>query len=189
MKQVPVYNVNRLHSLAEVDDQDFDKINKYKWFIQKCGWITYAYRTERRGSNYVQVLMHRQVMGLSHKDGNIIDHKDRDGLNNTRSNLWICSQVDNAANTAHTLRIRKDGIDLSSYAKVGDAVTLLEIEEAHIKAILEQCDKFEDAARILGIEESTLWRRRKRISALAKDLDIRYGNRKVMNDQLESDSL
>lgn len=44
---------------------------------------------------------------------------------------------------------------------IGAAVSLLELEKAHISAVLASSDTLEQAARILGIDSSTLYRKRK----------------------------
>jgi two-component system, NtrC family, response regulator AlgB len=44
---------------------------------------------------------------------------------------------------------------------VGDPVSLSTIEECHIKRILEKTSSIQEAACILGIDQATLWRRRK----------------------------
>ncbi len=46
-------------------------------------------------------------------------------------------------------------------ARVGGAVTLAELEEAHIRRIIEAAETLGAAARTLGIDPATLWRRRK----------------------------
>jgi len=45
---------------------------------------------------------------------------------------------------------------------VGGKFTLDELERAHISAVLAQTKTLEDAAEVLGIDDSTLWRKRKR---------------------------
>jgi NtrC-family two-component system response regulator AlgB len=47
-------------------------------------------------------------------------------------------------------------------AQVGGKVTLEELERAHISAVMGQAKSMEEAAAILGIDDSTLWRKRKR---------------------------
>jgi NtrC-family two-component system response regulator AlgB len=44
---------------------------------------------------------------------------------------------------------------------VGDLVSLAAIEEIHIKKILQKTSSIQEAADILGIDQTTLWRRRK----------------------------
>lgn len=46
---------------------------------------------------------------------------------------------------------------------VGDAVTLEQVEEAHIRRVLASAPSLEEAARILGIDAATLYRRRKKL--------------------------
>jgi NtrC-family two-component system response regulator AlgB len=51
--------------------------------------------------------------------------------------------------------------DLGSVIEVGQPVTLEQLETEHIRLILARCSSREDAARILGIDPSTLYRKRK----------------------------
>ena len=45
--------------------------------------------------------------------------------------------------------------------RIGDAVSLDKIEEEHIRRVLTNTRSLQDAADILGIDQATLWRRRK----------------------------
>jgi NtrC-family two-component system response regulator AlgB len=46
--------------------------------------------------------------------------------------------------------------------QVGDAVTLDKVEEAHIRQVLASTSSLDEAAKLLGIDSATLWRRRKK---------------------------
>ena len=46
--------------------------------------------------------------------------------------------------------------------KVGDLVPLEKIEEGHIRQVLVATNSLEEAARVLGMDPATLWRRRKK---------------------------
>lgn len=48
-----------------------------------------------------------------------------------------------------------------SPAKLGDPVTLERIEEEHIRKVLAASPSLEEAAKVLGIDQATLWRKRK----------------------------
>jgi NtrC-family two-component system response regulator AlgB len=45
--------------------------------------------------------------------------------------------------------------------KLGDPITLAALEEAHIRRVLASSKSLQEAADILGIDQATLWRRRK----------------------------
>jgi NtrC-family two-component system response regulator AlgB len=49
-----------------------------------------------------------------------------------------------------------------SAPKIGDPVTLEKIEELHIRQVLANTKSLQEAADILGIDQATLWRRRKK---------------------------
>jgi NtrC-family two-component system response regulator AlgB len=47
-------------------------------------------------------------------------------------------------------------------AHVGGNFTLTEVEQAHLVAVTNRIGTLHEAARVLGIDDSTLWRMRKR---------------------------
>jgi len=49
-----------------------------------------------------------------------------------------------------------------SAKSVGDAISLDQLEEMHIRAVLARNQSLEEAAKTLGIDVATLWRRRKK---------------------------
>ena len=42
--------------------------------------------------------MHREILGVIQTRSAIVDHRDHDGLNNQRSNIWICTNSVNLRN-------------------------------------------------------------------------------------------
>jgi hypothetical protein len=79
-----------------VDDEDFEWLNQWKWYAQKGGHTWYAVRCDRGGSALVSVLMHREI--LKAPKGFDVDHRDGNGLNNTRSNIRVCTHSQNMMN-------------------------------------------------------------------------------------------
>lgn len=77
--------------VATVDAHDFDHLSQWKWHC--CN----GYAARRVGKNGEYVYMHRQI--LSAPAGVDVDHRDSDKLNNTRSNLRICSHLENMRNS------------------------------------------------------------------------------------------
>ena len=47
--------------------------------------------------------------------------------------------------------------------EVGSLVSMKQLEEAHLRKVLEQTANFAEAARVLGIDQATLYRKRKKI--------------------------
>ena len=50
----------------------------------------------------------------------------------------------------------------SEAGKLGDNVSIADLEKEHIRLICERCATKEEAARILGIDKATLYRKRQR---------------------------
>lgn len=82
--------------VALVDDEDFDFLNRWKWYATRIGKTFYAVRSERIGRSNKRVCMHRAI--LQSQSGIMVDHKNGDGLDNRRSNLRNCSKVENQRN-------------------------------------------------------------------------------------------
>lgn len=76
--------------VAIVDDEDYEWLSRYKWRQAKQGgrlWTS------------ISVPMHRLILGLRYGDPHV-DHKDRNPLNNRKSNLRLATQSQNNANKA-----------------------------------------------------------------------------------------
>lgn len=83
---------------AMVDNEDFERINQYKWHIGIEETRKYALRTIHvKGQKDKSQRMHRLVLNYFGKLD--IDHKDLDGINNQKSNLRICTHSQNLQNT------------------------------------------------------------------------------------------
>lgn len=82
--------------VTQVDDEDFEKLNKYKWCVSSCCKTNYAVR---RQDNGIMTSMHREIIGVDNIPvGYEIDHVDRNGLNNQKINLRIASKSQQQAN-------------------------------------------------------------------------------------------
>lgn len=87
--------------VALVDSRDYADVSRFKWyaFKGKSGhW--YARRRlclfERGDSSHSTVSMHRAILNAPQCE--MIDHRDGDGLNNTRQNIRACTRTQNGAN-------------------------------------------------------------------------------------------
>lgn len=80
------------HYLVIVDDDDFEKLNKFHWFVDKFG-ATQSYLGSGKNK---PILMHRFLM--KPPDDMEIDHIDGNRLNNQRSNLRFANSSQNKCN-------------------------------------------------------------------------------------------
>lgn len=89
---------------AVVDNGDFDAVNRWKWFARKTGRnLWYAVRSTKNPTG--TVYMHRQIMGFTNEPVEV-DHRDGNGLNNTRNNLRSSTTLENSRGY-RSMRLRK----------------------------------------------------------------------------------
>lgn len=107
-KQIPLTK----GKFALVDDEDFEFLSQWKWHFNNryaCRCIyTYADGVERKQKNrkQIRIFMHREIMNPpSDKE---IDHINRCGLDNRKSNLRICTREQNARNSLPSSYAGKD---------------------------------------------------------------------------------
>jgi hypothetical protein len=95
MKEIKLTNS---HLIALVDDEDFERVSKYKWRFQKDHKHR-TYFTVRGSIGRKEVYLHRFVLDLG-KTSLVVDHIDRNTLNNQKSNLRLVTQRENVMNSA-----------------------------------------------------------------------------------------
>lgn len=78
------------HLFTLVDDSDFEWLNQYKWHLSAKRYV----EATIDGINYY---MHRMVMRCP--KGKVMDHVNRNPLDNRKSNLRICTQNQNGKNS------------------------------------------------------------------------------------------
>ena len=96
MKEIPLTQ----GFVTIVDDEDFEELNKYKWYVIKSRNVYYAAHKIKKDGHWNNIqFMHQAILGVHGGD-----HIDGDGLNNQRSNLRPCTHGQNAANARKTTR-------------------------------------------------------------------------------------
>lgn len=115
---------SKIGNYAQVDDEDYEYLNQWKWHTKKHGNTYYVRRTvtttvDVRKQIFRGVFMHRLLLNLTDPN-RIVDHKDRNGLNNQKNNI---REVTHSQNTANSKRSKKCtnskyiGVERSEYIK------------------------------------------------------------------------
>lgn len=120
--------------IAMVDDEDFERMSKGKWYAEKSGNKFYAmryfYNYEKNRKDHVR--MHRELMNLTDPK-KVVDHIDGNGLNNQKSNIRICTQAQNRFNSNKRKGNKTGYIGVSLFNnKVFRARILLNGKEHHL---------------------------------------------------------
>lgn len=77
------------------DDEDADLVLQYKWLVLDAKGYLYAI-TSKHIDNGKPVRMHQLLLGMPRCD---IDHKNKNTLDNRRTNLRPCTRAENNANS------------------------------------------------------------------------------------------
>lgn len=107
MKEIIVDSPKYGIKIILVDDEDYENMIKWKWYVIKHRNTFYA-RRDVRDPNHRQIKMHRQIMDVD-KSEIEVDHIDHNGLNNQKNNLRKCNGDNNKKN-----RIKQQDKEYSS---------------------------------------------------------------------------
>lgn len=80
-----------------VDDEDYEMLNQYKWYydVNKNG-TQRVLRTGYAGGKYTKYSMPRIIMNAP--SSMVVDHVNRNQLDNRKTNLRVCTQRQNCMN-------------------------------------------------------------------------------------------
>ena len=103
---------NKIHEVL-FDESDQELIEQYHWnIIKDKSKNTHYVKGYLKGSHWKSrksIFMHRLIMGL---DGPLVDHKNRDGLDNRRENLRHITKAGNARNSVQRTGSLPRGVSL-----------------------------------------------------------------------------
>ena len=99
MKYIPLTQ----GQFAIVDDNMFDYLNQWKWYVHNKKHTNYAARTEYFNGKKTKIYMHREILRVQGvQEHNLTDHSNRNGLDNRLCNLRICTPKQNCMNRRPT---------------------------------------------------------------------------------------
>ena len=84
---------------AIVDDEDYEYLDQWKWYVSKRKKTFYAMRNISINGKKAVQRMHRFIMSPPKEMQ--IDHINSNGLDNRKSNLRICTNQQNQQNRHH----------------------------------------------------------------------------------------
>jgi len=145
---------------AIVDEDDYDRLAQYKWCVSRSRNCLYARRSSKYQGKKITLQMHRVVLGLEYNDNLIIDHINRNGLDNRKANLRIVSQKINSYNCKmqrhntsgyRGVAFYKQTGKYASYIKINGIQKHLGFYETPIEAALAH-----DVASLLAYKENAI---------------------------------
>jgi len=151
--------------VALVDVDDAGRLSARRWRALRIRHTWYAVRDDGARLMY----MHREIMQAP--AGLLVDHRDGNGLNNTRGNLRLATETQNRINARprQGCSSRFPGIDWSKSARAWRARVWVDGQERRVALLDEQ----------LGVSTDTVLQR------LGLDPDLEAEKRKVGGGQLE----
>lgn len=136
---------------AMVDDEDFERLNQFKWYAHKGPHNNTYYairniKTNNPKKRQKKIQMHRVVMNIVNTKL-IIDHKDRNGLNCQKYNLRIATVSQNAMNKQANKNSSSKYLGVSLKTdKRRNTTTWRAAVWANGKSVYEKCFKTETEA-------------------------------------------
>src|ERR1019366_9207564 len=133
--------------VALVDDEDYEWLSQWKWQYGEHG--PRAFRHDRSTHN-TNLSMHRVIMNAP--VGIELDHINRIGLDNRRSNLRLATRRQNSANqskkkNATASKYKGVGLHQGKYWYASVRISGKRIHLGHFPTELEAAHAYDDAAR------------------------------------------
>lgn len=145
MRRIDISTKKYPGTFAIVDDADFANLSRYVWTARAGGGTLYASRVEGPRGSQRWIHMHQAILG--EMVGREIDHRDGNGLNNTRWNLRFATKAQNAQNQR-----RRKGSRTSAYKGVSwntrAAIWVAQIAVNGVKKNLGQFNSEIEAAKV-----------------------------------------
>lgn len=141
---------SKKHGIQKIllDDDDFEKVSKYNWYVKINDNVLYAYSNLYIDSKWkASIIMHRLILGVTDKKIKI-DHKNHNGLDNRRENLRLCTDKQNM----HNSRPRKNTSSKYKGVSKKDKIFIAQIHKDKTNSkLIGYFNTEEDAAKAYNI--------------------------------------
>ena len=101
MKEIPLTQ----GKVTIIDDEDFERINQFKWYAHKINNAFYARRNKDKKNS---IILHRVIMNVTDPN-QTVDHINGDTLDNRKLNLRVCDKAHNNLNRNRINKNNKSG--------------------------------------------------------------------------------
>lgn len=141
MKEIPLTQ----GKVAIVDDEDFERVSQHKWhYVEFRKTSTgYAARTVGPQGKRVKIYLHTFIYGDT--ENKVIDHKNRDGLDNRKENLRLATVAQNCRNSKGFGSVLYKGVSKNSSSKIRPFSAAITIQNKTFR--LGSFSTAEDAAK------------------------------------------
>jgi hypothetical protein len=126
------------NQITLVDDEDYDFLMQWKWYARASRNGFYATRTDNNTGQ--AIWMHKEIIKVP--KGKVVDHINRNSLDNQKQNLRICSQQENCFNRGKFQDKHLKGVNFSrgawtAYIKInGKQINLGRFSSEHKAALV-----------------------------------------------------
>lgn len=147
MKYIPLTQ----NKQAMVDDEDYEWLNQWKWYISNKGYAIRGVRNVSLPTGYKSISMHRLINNTP--DGYETDHKNGDKLDNRRVNIRTASRAQNRYNTPPRADNKSGVAGVIWYKPLKKWLAYIQVDKKHIH--LGYYYELNDAVAVRRTAEST----------------------------------
>ena len=138
---------NRGKYVALVDDEDFERVNQFNWYVRITKHTNYAGMFVCENGNKHSITLHQFIL-----DRKLIDHTDHNGLNCQKYNLRFCTQLQNNMNKRAYKNTSSKYKGVSKYRGKWDAQISFNYKNIHLGLYQDEMD----AAKACNKKDLTL---------------------------------
>lgn len=131
-------------SVCFIDDEDFELVSKYRWGRSRITRMDKVYAITL---DKPIISMHRLIMNCIDSKNILVDHKNHNGLDNTRGNLRLATKAQNCKNRRSARNSSSQYLGVSLNKKTGYYTAQICLGNKKVKSLGWRFVNEEDAAK------------------------------------------